>query len=258
MYPIIFHIYGPLAINSYGVAIVIGLVIFLWLATKNPLRARLMSEDIFHNFIMYGILVAIIGGRILHVISERSEYGSWLDMINILDGGFSILGTVIALIIYIGIFLNVHKIPVLRTFDLIAEYAPILQGFGRIGCFLAGCCYGAPTICFWGITYTNPLVGAPLGIKIHPTQLYSAAVFFIIFFILQYLQRYLNKPGQLFSVYLILLSLERFTIDFWRDDRIIVNSHVLSLHQWIALGIIIVGCISFIVCSKKISRAKSL
>ena len=257
MYPVLFHIYGPLAINSYGVAIVIGLSIFLWLANKNPLRAKLMSEDTFQKFITYGIIVAIVGGRLLHVISEWSEYQNWFEMINILDGGFSILGTVVALIMYTGLFLTKNKIPVLPTFDLLAQYAPIVQAFGRIGCFLAGCCYGAATTCLLGVTYTNPLTAAPLGIKIHPTQLYSAATFFIIFFILQYIKPRLVKPGQMFSIYLILSSLERFIIDFWRNDRIIdgaygslINTHYFSLHQWIALSLVLVGCISLYTCSR--------
>ncbi len=255
MYPVIAHIYGPLAIHSYGLLIVIGLALALYLVNKNPLRKKLMSEEELFSFVLWQIAAAVIGGKLLHMIVEWHEYRSWTDFFAIWEGGFSILGSLIAVGFTSFWYLYNHNIPVLPTFDLIARYAPILQGFGRLGCFFAGCCYGQPTDLFCGITFTNPDSLAPLYISLHPTQIYSAVSYLVIFLLLKYWYKKFKKPGQLAMVYLMLAGLERLLIDFFRDDRITsvildtMGLSFISVHQMVALGIIFTGFIGFIVCS---------
>lgn len=251
----ILHIYGPLTIHAYGVAITVGLTTFLFCLHKDKRLNTLINFDLFNNVVTLGILAGIIGGRLLYVISEWG-YLTLLEACMPWVGGFSILGTIIAITATIPLYLAYLNIPILPLLDLVALYAPLMQSISRIGCFFAGCCYGQPSSAFWAITYKNESI-APCFISLHPTQLYSSIILLVIFLILYYrLQYYCSKPGQLISFYLIGISLERFIVDFWRADRVFADStlfQILSIHQWIACGIVIGACSFFAFLTQKSS-----
>jgi phosphatidylglycerol:prolipoprotein diacylglycerol transferase len=95
---------------------------------------------------------------------------------------------------------------------------------GRFGCFFAGCCYGKPTTRPWGITFTDPFaaanVGTPLGVPLHPTQLYEAGAEFLILLVLLYTERKGRPyPGRTFWLYMLLYAASRFVIEFFRGDE---------------------------------------
>lgn len=238
MYQELVHIYGPFSIQSFGVMIALGLIIFVWLAGRHPLRTNYMSFDSFMDLIIVGIMSGIIGGRLLYCFTEWGSLNHWYDVFSVWEGGLSLLGTVIACGITLPLYLHYKTIPVLPTLDLVGLYAPLLQGISRIGCFLAGCCYG------------KPMINNFLCLQFHPTQLYSAALLITIFFILRYFYKTkVVHQGQPFALYLMLTSSERFFVDFFRGDReFIVNEFlsVLSLHQWISLLLFGIGVIVYI------------
>lgn len=237
MYPILLPIYGPLAIHSYGVAILIGFLLLFFLTKRKAIERKLVTDDFAYYIAQQCILIAIIMGKIVHYISERDDYTSWYDIMSFWDGGFSILGAMIGVFCYAPYILYKNKIPILELFDTGALYVALLHMWGRIGCFFAGCCGGIATERF-----------SFLGLKTHPTQLYSSLMFLVIFIILRYIApRYCTKPGQLTALYLLLASLERFTLDFLRSDRI--SMPLFSFHQWLALAIMLVALAGFTWCS---------
>ena len=182
------------------------------------------------------------------MLTEPDGSFSPLDFFSYWNGGFSILGCVLSLCIMLPLWLKRCHIPVLPFLDLFAIYAPLLQSVSRIGCLCAGCCHGIPTDVFWAITYHDPASIAPVNVCLHPTQLYSSALLFALFcFMYGVFQYRFKKPGQLLTIYLGASSLERFIVDFWRADRIFFDSPALALfsvHQWIALGIIVTALIA--------------
>ncbi len=189
---------------------------------------------------MMSILAGCIGGRLLEVISEPLLYPHWYDWFALWQGGFSVLGSIIGIIITLPFYLKKIHVPIIPLFDLVAIYAPLCQSIARLGCFTAGCCYGVATHGICAVIYTNPHTLAAHGIPIHPTQLYSSALLFGIFLFMYFIaQKICTKNGQLFTTYLILAALERFVVDFWRADRIMI-SNMMSFHQLVALCIIIV------------------
>ena len=100
----------------------------------------------------------------------------------------------------------------------------------------------------WGVRYADAKSSAPLHVPLHPTQLYSSATLFLIFLLLYFvLQRYLRRPGQLVSAYLVLMSIERFAVDFWRGDRALspIFPSVISFDQLLAIGIFCAGLVLF-------------
>ena len=124
---------------------------------------------------------------------------------------------------------------------------PLGHAIGRLGCFAAGCCYGRPTTLPWGVEFTNPaaeqLAGTPLGIHLHPTQLYEASVEFLNFFILVWIGKRQRFTGQIIGAYLMLYGVERGTIEFFRGDpgRTLMFHDSISLMQLVSVALILTG-----------------
>lgn len=215
-------------ITMFGLFLVLGLIVFVIALIRDTERKKLVSQDDLLNLISECGLIGIIGGRALHIISEINKYHNLSDIIAIWNGGFSILGAIISVFVYLYFRTKFLKIEFLKLTDLAALYAPLFHAISRLGCFFVGCCFGKST----------NLICAIRGL--HPTQIYSSIIFLAIFLILFY-KRKNSTIGQISYLYLILSCCERFFIDFLRGDRIIINSnHILSMHQYISLAIIVI------------------
>lgn len=245
MYRELVHIYGPISIHSFGVMIAVGILAFIWLMQRHPRFKTLMTVEQFHTILCYGIIAGVVGGRLLYAVSSWNLMESFLEIFEVWHGGFSIMGSIIGIVLILPWYLRKEGIPILPFFDLTAMHAPIIQAFARIGCFLAGCCYGMPTTMPWGVIFTDTSSPAPCFIPLHPTQLYSSLAAFGYFLLMYYILQYkLTKPGQLLGAYFMLAGFDRFFIDFWRADRIYLSaswSTALSMHQWIAIGLFAFG-----------------
>lgn len=243
------HIYGPFAIHSFGLTIACGILIFTFFAQRHTLRSRFMSVDTFKQLLLVGIACGIIGGRLLYALTEWSNFDAWWEIFYVWEGGFSVLGSVIGVVFLLPLYLKEHNVAVLPFFDLVALFAPLLQSISRLGCFFAGCCYGKATTLPWAITYTEPTALAPCNVSLHPTQLYSSLTLLGIFLCMySFVQKKAKKPGQLLASYLLLVSAERFVVDFFRADREFSTlSATLSIHQLLALVIIVCALFALIV-----------
>ena len=242
MLPYLFQIYGPMYANCYGIAIATGIMVFAYFVNQDPRRAKILSSEQLNTMILWGTLVGVIGGRLLWVASNWPM--SCYEALELWEGGFAVLGSIIAILLFLPAYLRKNQIAIFPLLDLAAIYAPLLQSIARIGCFLAGCCYGMPTNLGWGVIYTHPDVAVPLELRylpIHPTQLYSSLILFVIFLLMHHVfSKYVTKPGQLLAIYLMLSSLERFLVDFWRADQEFFDLEylqILAIHQWVAFGI---------------------
>lgn len=250
MHPKLFHIYGSLFINSYGVAIAVGLLILVWRTSCDRALKKYLSADQYYELIMLGICSGVIGGRALYLATNWDDLNHWSEFFAIWQGGLSILGVILSVFITSCAYLRLHGIPLFKVTDRFAIYAPLVQAFGRIGCFVAGCCYG--TLCNqpWAVTYTHHDVFAPLYVPLHPTQLYSALLFFLIFIFLYCIAKSKKlETGELTFLYLLLAGLERFLLDFWRGDRTFFAAELsgLSVHQLLSGGIVIMALLALIV-----------
>jgi phosphatidylglycerol:prolipoprotein diacylglycerol transferase len=238
MWYTILHIYGPIAIHGYGLMIAIGLLLFIHLMQRDPRFQKLNLEPYFISILMVGIIAGLFGGRLLFFISYPEYYQNLLDFFLFFNGGFSILGCILGILFVLPFYLYYARIPIIPLLDLVALYTPLLQSISRIGCFLAGCCYGLPTDMPWGITYTQADTIAPTHICLHPTQLYSSISLMIIFALLYFvIQHYFRKKGQILCWYILLVGAERFVVDFWRGDRDTVQ--FFSINQYIAASMIV-------------------
>lgn len=240
----LFHLYGPLAINSFGLMIILGIIIFSILILRDPKRPKLVTTDQYFNILSLAIVSALMGGRALYLLENWQSIESFWEIFAFWEGGFSLLGGIIALLVVMPFYFKKHHLNAIAILDLAAIYAPLLQAISRLGCFFAGCCFGHPTDMPFGI------ISPTCGIPVHPTQLYSAGALFIIFCAqFFWLQKQFKYPGQLICIYLLLMSVERFILDFWRGDRAFTSIsflHLLSLPQLVALTLAIVASAALI------------
>lgn len=258
MYPILFHIYGPIKIHSFSVMLGIGIIFFIYLATQAIKKKNLMDGNQFQDACLQAALIGLLGARLLHIISEPHEYTSFIKMASVWNGGLSVFGGMLAITGYAYWYIKKHDLDGWKIIDIVCIYAPLVHSIARIGCFLAGCCYGKTSDAFWSIMYTNTECAAPLYTHLHPTQLYSAAFFLILFFLLYLLEKHiLLKTGQYAMLYLLLSSLERLGIDFLRGDRIIGHNHLFSFHQFIALGLCIIAVFGFFVLQHTSTKTRT-
>lgn len=247
----ILNIFGPISIHTYGMCIATGVFIAIFLALKDIALQKIITKNDLFCLVNIAIIAGIIGGRLLYILVDEDALDNWLDAFALWDGGFSVLGSIVAIILCVGGYAFWHKIQLPYLFDLVGLYGPLIQAFGRMGCYFAGCCHGTPTTLPWGITYTDPLSYAPLCTRLHPTQLYNVIALAGLFFILKYLSKRNKLPsGSLFFLSMIGISFIRFFTDFWRGDRILISTiggYWISGHQIISLGLMLFFCAGVII-----------
>ena len=228
---------GPISIRWYGVMVTLGiLVLVLWLLREARKGANLSYDTVLTAAIV-GIPSGIVVSRLLHVIDQWGYYVQHPAEI-IGAGGLTIYGAILgaALGIWIyGRFSRKFRFGYLA--DLLVPGLILAQAIGRVGCILNGCCYGFETDIFCAIIYTNPESYGPIGIPVHPTQLYEIVYLLIVFGVLLSIRRRFKPDGSLFLIYLSLYSLWRIGIDFIRDG----TPFLFGLHQAQVIGIIILA-----------------
>ncbi len=223
----------------------------LILIQRDPRKERLISDDQGITLLMGSVIAGVLGARILFFLLEPERLNHWYDIFAFWEGGLTELGSIIAVTIFGFFYLRASAIPALPLLDLASSYAPLMQSFARLGCFFAGCCFGVPTDAPWAVVYTDPRSLAPLHMALHPTQLYTALLFFILFYAMRTIQPIFTLPGQTFGIYLMGSSFIRFMTDFWRDDKVYYASNspllnLLSSYQWTALLLFGLGLMLFI------------
>jgi phosphatidylglycerol---prolipoprotein diacylglyceryl transferase len=240
MYNDLFKI-GPLTVHGYGLMIGIGVLCAL-LVASNRAKKRGLDADLVYGLGIVALVFGFVGAKLLYCLVEFKSLMA--NPVQILSGsGFVIYGGIIGGVLAAMIYCKVKNVRFLQYFDLTAPSIALAQGFGRIGCFLAGCCYGAETDSCIGIAFHNSAI-APNGVKLIPTQLFSSAGDFIIAFILILYAKKARSTGKVGALYLVLYSAGRFFIEFFRDDyRGSIGA--LSTSQFIALFTLAIGLAAF-------------
>lgn len=227
---------GKFTVHGYGLMIGLGFLVAVLLAC-NKAKHKGFSPDHLMNIAMWVLVIGFLGGKILYVIVEfKSFLTNPLAVLG--SAGFVVYGGVITGVLSIFVYCKVKKIETFEYLDLIGTYVPLVQAFGRVGCFCAGCCYGKRTDSWLGVVFPEGCF-APAGVKVYPTQLFMAAGDLIIFFALLYYYNNKRKVvGMVAVLYLAMYSFGRFLIEFIRDDAR-GSVGVLSTSQFIAIFVAI-------------------
>ena len=233
------NLWGPFSIQSYGTMIVLGIITTLFFIKRDKQLAALIPFNRLLDLVTFIIIAAIIGGRALFIL-ETDEDIKFLQALSIWRGGFSVLGSIITTLIVTPLYLYIKKISIIPLLDRIAIYAPLLLSISRLGCFLAGCCYGKPSNVSWTITYTNSDSLAPLHQALHPTQLYSTLALFCIFILFYIIRNNKHPKGYFLGNFLFFIGLERYLVDFLRGDSL-PTSTSYSQTQLVAVCLMAIG-----------------
>jgi len=248
MHPILFQ-FDSFPIYTYGVLVASGVLISLWFGTRYAPKAGL-SGDFIWNISIYTILVGLVSSKLWLIVSEWDYYSAnpgQIFSVQTFQSAGTFYGGVVGAIILIVAYSRIHKAPLLAVFDVGAIMIALGHAIGRLGCFVAGCCYGKPTSLPWGVTFTDPvaerIAGTPLGIRLHPTQLYESAAEFLNFLLLWWLSKRQKFTGEIFGTFFVLYGIERGTIEFFRGDpgRTMMFHDTVSLMQIVSVGLILTG-----------------
>ena len=247
MHPILFEIprieilslvIGPIPIRLYGLMIGLGFIIAVTLAARQARKEGVDPNRVL-DLGVYMLLMAIVGSRFLFVLTNLREFADKpLEAFAIWKGGLVFYGGLLAAV-PVGIwYLKRHGLPVWKTADIVAPSIAIGQVFGRLGCFFAGCCYGAPCSGPVCVTFSDPHTLAPPGVPLFPTQLMESGGMFLIFCMLLLLRRRKTFDGQLFWLYALSYAVLRFIIEFFRGDAVrgLYFGDAISTSQIIAIG----------------------
>lgn len=233
---------GSLTIHGYGLMIAIGVLAALF-TSEYQAKKKGLPSDLLYTMTVICVVFGFFCAKILYIIVEWKDFIQ--DPLSFLTlNGFVVYGGVAGGVFIAWVYLTkLKKQPFWEYFDIVLPGVALAQAFGRIGCFLAGCCYGRETEAWYGIAFTNSNF-APNGVKLIPTQLISSAGMFLIAAVCYLFARKNNKPGRVGALYMILYAIGRSLVEELRaDKRGAVGP--LSTSQFISIFIVILGLVLF-------------
>ncbi|MFC2158728.1 prolipoprotein diacylglyceryl transferase [Acidobacteriota bacterium] len=222
MLPILFKI-GPLTIHTYGFLLALGVGLGIWFVYAQA-KKRGMDAPRILDMAFYTIIIALIGAKVVLFIGNFSFYTQYpSELFSLARSGGVFQGGLAFGVLFAILYMRRKKIKLWMTADLVGPALALGHGFGRLGCFFAGCCYGTECTLPWGVTFTNKyansVTGLPLGSVRHPVQIYEALLNFFNFFFLFMILRKKKFDGQVFSFYIINYSFIRYFTEFFRGDH---------------------------------------
>ncbi len=240
---------GGLTVHGYGLMIGIGFIA-AYLMTEFRARKYQMNTDIVFTLFISSVVFGLLGAKVLYYLTilDRviKDPGVILDEME----GFVVYGGIIGGVLAGYVVCRIKKEKFWQYFDLIAPAIALAQGFGRIGCLLAGCCYGKETDSPLSITFHTSDF-APNDVALIPTQIYSSILDFLNCIVLCLIARYAKKERTVSGCYLIFYSTGRFILEFFRGDLERGSVGVLSTSQFISIFIFVIGAAILFTGKKK-------
>lgn len=262
MHPIFFRfpqfipLIGGRAIHGYGVMIALGFLLGMIYAKRESKRVGLDPERVLDLF-FWTMVAGLVGSRLLYIVNSVDHF--WTDplvVFRVWEGGLVFQGGLLGGLPVAWWYVRKHDLPFTKVTDIFTPPLALGHALGRIGCFLAGCCYGLQCAIGFPLAVVfpeNPDTVAPTGIPLYPTQLAESFGEFVLFaFLLWYRKR---KPfdGAVLLVYLAVYSVLRSVIEVYRGDKIrgFIIEPYLSVAQFISLLTIIAVWFVWIALKKK-------
>lgn len=240
---------GPFTVYGYGLMIAIGIILAYFMAEYRARKLGLKDEMVF-SLVICCVVFGFLGSKVLYTLTQLKEILADPSLILEFADGWVVYGGIIGGIFGAWVCCKFHHVHLLDYLDLAAPACALAQGFGRIGCFLAGCCYGMEYDGIFSITFHNSAY-APNNVALLPTQLISSGLDFANCILLLLVARKSKKRGLITGIFLTLYSIGRFILEFFRGDLIRGKVGVLSTSQFIGLFTCGAGLIIWIYSWKK-------
>ncbi|MBF0595131.1 MAG: prolipoprotein diacylglyceryl transferase [Candidatus Omnitrophica bacterium] len=233
MFPLICHI-GPFPVYSYGLMLALAVLASSYLLARDAAVIGI-KPDVIYDLVFWVVVSGILGARLFYVSFNWDVYAaSPVEIVKLWQGGLAWQGSFAGGMLGAVVFIRRQRLPLWPLLDAAAPYIALGQAIGRIGCLLNGCCYGKAAD--WGLYF--PVWGE----RLIPTQLFMSLGQLVIFAILRYLGlRRQMRVGQIFILYLLLSSVERFTIEFFRADHVLYGP--FSIFQYVCLALFVAALV---------------
>lgn len=236
MHPVLFTL-GPIQIRFYGLMYVVAIVVGYFLLKSEVRRKEMdLTPDEVMNLIFWVVLGGIVGARIYYVAFNWEYYSpDWKEIAAIWHGGLAIHGGILGGLLGGFIYTRKKKVPFLCAADAVAPCLILGQAFGRFGNFMNGDAHGLPTRMPWGIVFPpGSIAGEQFPhTPLHPTMLYEMVINLAIFFLLWKIRKRPARDGFIISLYLILYSIGRFIVSYFRADSLMIGevraAHLISV-----------------------------
>ncbi len=256
---------GPITLHTYGLllatAFLVATSMLAYLAEKDGVP-RPKAWDL--GFVV--IVSALVGAKILMVLTNWNYYMGTPERFLSLEfwqaGGAFFGGLIGATLGSVWFVRRQPKMDFWRIADAAAPAIALGQSVGRLGCFAAGCDYGTPTHVPWAVTYTSQYahqnVGVPLGVAVHPVQLYESLGALLVFFLLLQVHKRRQFAGQVICVYFLSYGLLRFLDEFYRGDvgRGFVFDGLLSIPQAISLALMAIAAVAYFALRPRLPQTR--
>jgi phosphatidylglycerol:prolipoprotein diacylglycerol transferase len=231
MHPILFKI-GPLTIHSYGFFMALGVAFGIGFLYRQSRRQGLDAGRMI-DAAFYIMIASLVGAKLVLFIGNMSYYlANPKELLWIARSGGVFQGGLAFGVLFALWYFRKYKLPTWKIADIASVALAIGHGFGRIGCFLAGCCYGRSCALPWAVTfqseYAHGLTGVPVHQAVHPVQLYEAFLNFINAFVLYRILRKKKYDGQVFVFYILNYSVIRFFTEMFRGDHDPVAGYIFE------------------------------
>lgn len=243
MKPVLFS-FGAFHLYSYGLCIAVGVLLSVFLMQRRAAREGFPSKEAILDIAFSILIWGFLGARLFYVIQNFSYYTAEpLKIFAVWEGGLIVYGGLIAGLAGFWIALRKKKIPFWKMLDFIVPYIALSQAFGRIGCFLNGCCFGKACDLPWAVQFPETVHA------VHPTQLYEAAFDLWLFAFLLAYRKKGRFDGQIGLSYFLLYGLGRFFVEFLREPGWAWQG--ITLNQWLSVGVIFASFLFFQYRKKK-------
>ena len=236
MHPILFS-FGPFHLYSYGLMLAIGFLAAMAFAERQAQAAKLDPQKI-QTLGLVSLIAGLVGARIGYILLNLPFFMDQPAEIFRVDHGGLVFYAGLLAGVAAGIFqIRKSKLPLWVTLDLMIPSVVLAHAFGRVGCFLNGCCYGKPSTLPWVVRFPGDLVAR------YPTQLYEVAALLAIFFLLRRVGGRSTRPGTVVLIYGLAYGTWRFFVEFLRGDNPIVGGGLTVFQWWSILLVLVCGLI---------------
>lgn len=239
-------------IYGYGTMMFLAFLAAAWISSSRARSSGIDPNDVW-DVAMWVFVAGVVGARLFFVIQYHDQFQSFGEVLNITKGGLVYYGGVIAAVLTFAVYVRLKGIPALALCDILAPGVAIGLAFGRVGCFLNGCCYGDETALPWAVHF--PAGSVPFDAMVargllddsaahtpglHPTQLYSALNGLVLCLLLLAYYPWRRRAGQVIALLLVVYPFTRFLIEELRaDERALATG--LTISQNISVLLMLAG-----------------
>jgi phosphatidylglycerol:prolipoprotein diacylglycerol transferase len=260
VHPIAFQL-GTFTITWYGIMVASGFLAGLWTAGRRAMLQGVSPEKVYDLGLSL-MVGSILGARTLYVITfwNQEFADDFSKVFKIWEGGLVYYGGLIGASLAVIIYTRIKKLPLWKMADVLAPSVALGYAFGRIGCLMNGCCYGRACSLPWAIKFpASNKGGAPVGVPLHPTEIYESLLSLCLYAFLAWLYRRKKFDGQIFATYLVCYAFLRSFVELFRGDYPNYQRFlgVVTPAQMVSIGILVAGSVLFVVLRRTLKGAQS-